>query len=188
MPRRASLALRVGSILAGTVIACPTLFGCTIRTSQPPPLASPLAGAAQPETATPGPPATAVSESERDWAAHAVAILQTVDQAVQEYHAATALPAGSAARQQLQAGAYAGLQQALDAYQALWPVTQQIDDASVRDQFVFVMGNVGGFLTPSPDLAGDPPTLGDRIARSLQNAISTDAAVQPKLERLAAVR
>jgi len=117
-----------------------------------------------------------------------VAILQTVDQGVQQYHAATALPAGSAARQQLQVSAYDAFQQALDAYQALWPVTQQINDSGVRDQFVYVMGNIGGFLTPSPDLAGDPPTLGDRIARSLQNAISTSAAVQPKLERLATVR
>jgi hypothetical protein len=132
--------------------------------------------------------ATAVSAGERDWAARAVAILQTVDQAVQDYHAATALAAGSPVRQQLQVKAYAELQQAVDAYQALWPVTQQINDAGVRDQFVFVMGNVGGFLTPSPDLAGDPPTLGDRIARSLQNAISTSAAVRPKLERLAAQR
>lgn len=139
-------------------------------------------------TGAPVSPAAPPTTSEEEWAKSALQILQTVDAAVQEYHEATALPAGSPRRRQLQDSAYAAFRRALAEHEALWPVTQQVNDAGLRDQFVFMMGNISGFLNPTPDLPADPPTIGDRIGRSLQNAISTGAAVRPKLERLAAQR
>lgn len=176
-----------GAVLA--LLSLGSLLGCSARGAGVPrggaQSATPRAGAAAgsaPETPA---PATA---DEQDWARRALAILQTVDTAVQEYHDATALPAGSLRRQQLQDSAFRDFHRAVADHEALWPVTQRIGDGGVRDQFVFIMGNVGGFLNPTPDLPADPPTLGDRIGRSLQNVVSTSAAVRPKLERLATGR
>lgn len=128
--------------------------------------------------------APAVPAAERQWAVQALQILDTVDAAVDQYHASTEVPARSAQARQLRQQAYDGFGQALVAHQQLLPQTQALEDAAVRDQFMFLMGNVGGFLNPTPDLVGDPPTLGDRIARSLQNAVSTGAALRPTLVRL----
>jgi hypothetical protein len=131
------------------------------------------------------PTATSVAAGDRQWAAQALQVLDTVDAGVTDYHAATQFPYGSAQRQQLSAKAYSEFQQAVSAHQALLPQTEQVKDAKDRDAFVYVLGNIGGFLTPTPDLPADPPSLGDRIARSLDNAILVSSALRPKLDKLA---
>jgi hypothetical protein len=130
-------------------------------------------------------PAAVVSADEQQWAVKALQILDTVNTAVSQYHASTDTPSTSVQSRQLRQQAYTGLQQAVTAYQDLLPATEAAKDATVRDQFMFVMGNVSGFLHPTPDLSGDPPTLGDRIARSLDNAIASSATVRPRLQQLA---
>jgi hypothetical protein len=111
--------------------------------------------------------------------------LDTVDAGVRDYHSATQYPIGSYQRLQLSQSAYARFQQAITAHEALLPATPLVTDTQDRDQYMFVLGNIGGFLAPTPDLPADPPTLGDRIGRSLDNAIAASAALRPKLERLA---
>ena len=122
---------------------------------------------------------------DKQWAAQALQVLNTVDAGVKDYHNATQYPAGSGQRQQLTLSAYSHFQQAVAAHELLLPVTRQVRDSQDRDQYMFVLGNVGGFLTPTPDLPADPPTLGDRIARSLDNAIAGSASLRPRLERIA---
>jgi hypothetical protein len=128
--------------------------------------------------------------SDQAWARKALQILDLVDLAVSHYHGATGYSPYAPEYQQLQQQAFAEFDQALAENDALWPATQRVKSAAVRDQFIFVMGNIGGFMHPTPDLPGDPagPTLGDRIARSLQNAVTTSAAVRPRLEQLASGR
>jgi hypothetical protein len=148
-----------------------------------PPIA-PAGGAAAP--ASPAPVSgRAFSALDKAWAVQALLVLDTVDAGVRDYHTATQYPMGSFQRQQLSQSAYAKFQQAVVAHQALLPMTRQVTDAQDRDQYMFVLGNIGGFLTPTPDLPADPPTLGDRIGRSLDNAIAASASVRPRLERLA---
>jgi hypothetical protein len=125
-----------------------------------------------------------VTPEERAWARQALIVLQTVDAGVDDYHRSTEFPVGSAQRRQLSQSAYARFSQAVGEHEALLPNTESIKDAPVRDQYMFAMGNIGGFLTPTGDLLGDPPTMGDRIARSLENAIAASAAVRPRLERI----
>jgi hypothetical protein len=112
-------------------------------------------------------------------------VLDTVDAGVRDYHNATQYQLGSPQRLQLSQSAYAKFQQAVAAHQALLPMTSQVVETQERDQFMFVLGNIGGFLTPTPDLPADTPTLGDRIGRSLDNAIAASAALRPKLKQLA---
>jgi hypothetical protein len=126
-----------------------------------------------------------VPAGERQWAAQALQILDTVNTGINQFHDSTAAPEGSSRAYALRQQAYATLAQAVDAYQQILPETEALQDTALRDQFMFLMGNVSGFLHPTPDLPGDPPTLGDRIGRSLQNAITTGAALRPKLQQLA---
>lgn len=145
-----------------------------------------IAASASPISLTASPSEVAAI-GDQQWAQQALQILNIVDAATADYHNATRYDPYTLDYQQLQQQAFAGFNQALAENGALWPATQRVKDASIRDQFIFVMGNIGGFMHPTPDLPGDPagPTLGDRIARSLQNAVSTSAAVRPKLQRLA---
>jgi hypothetical protein len=126
--------------------------------------------------------------SDQEWARCALAVLNLVNVGVKDYHAATALPRYSLRAQDLQQQAFQEFNEALTAHQSLWSATQQVHNTQLRDQYVFVLGNIGGFMNPTPDLPGDPngPTLGDRVARSLQNAITTTGILQPQLEKLAA--
>ena len=167
------------------------LAGCSFPRAVAPSTGAPSA-AAIPDAAAVPPTGTVLTPSgtprEKEWAQRALQILGTVDAAVQDYHQATAEPPGSARRRLLQDSAYIGFRKAVAEHDALWPVTQEIGDTGARDQFIFVLGNISGFLNPTPDLPGDLPTLGDRVARSLQNAIATGASLRPRLERLAAQR
>jgi len=138
-----------------------------------------------PSQASPASVAQAATAADRQWALDALRILNTVDASVKDYHTASELPYYSARALELRRSAYAGFQQAVAEHQLLLPATRQVKDIADRDQYMFVLGNVGGFLTPTPDLVGDKPTLGDRIARSLENAIAGSAALRLKLERLA---
>jgi hypothetical protein len=126
-----------------------------------------------------------VSALDKQWAVQALQVLDTFEAGVKDYHDATQFPQGSPQRQQLTRSAYSRFQQAAAAHELLLPVTRRVQDTQDRDQYMFVLGNVGGFLTPTPDLPADPPSLGDRISRSLDNAIAASSAVRPKLERLA---
>ncbi len=126
-----------------------------------------------------------VSADERRWAVQALQILNSVDTGVGQFHDSTAAPSGSARASVLRQQAYATLAQALGAYQQLLPETEALQDTALRDQFTFVMGNIGGFLNPTPDLPGDSPTLGDRVGRSLQNAIAVSARLRPQLQQAA---
>jgi hypothetical protein len=145
---------------------------------------TPVIGATAVNSA-PGASGRTISALDKSWAAQALLVLDTVDSGVRDYHTATQYPIGSIQRQQLSQSAYAKFQQAVAAHQSLLPMSRQVTDTQDRDQYMFILGNIGGFLTPTPDLPADPPTLGDRIGRSLDNAIAASAAVRPRLERLA---
>ncbi|HTE85055.1 MAG TPA: hypothetical protein VK821_09995 [Dehalococcoidia bacterium] len=167
------------------MVAALLLGGCGARQrgSRPPSsVISPVAGA--PEQAISPAAADGTPASDRQWAAQALRILDLIDAAVKDYHASSELPYNSVRALQLRQSAYAGFQQAVAAHQLLLPATREVKDAQDRDQYMFVVGNIGGFLTPTPDLPADRPTLGDRIARSLENAIAASAALRPRLERL----
>ena len=192
---------RIGGLLVILLVAC----ACSHPRGKPAAGTAPTPVAAASAEATPAPtsatstaPAASASPPSRTatgaaqagdevWARQALKILDTVDSAFSDYHNATTYAPYTLMYQQLQQQAFAGFGRALAENDALWPTTQRVKDAAVRDQYVFVMGNIGGFLHPTPDLPGDPagPTLGDRIARSLQNAVTTAALVRPKLQRLA---
>lgn len=138
------------------------------------------------------PPANCSSPqlTDQEWARCALQVLDQVDAAVAAYHSATTFASFTPQYRQLQSRAFTGFNQALDSGQALLPATRQVHDSADRDQFVFVLGNIGGFLHPTPDIPGDPggPTLGDRIGRSLDNTIKTSASLRPRLQVLATAR
>jgi hypothetical protein len=161
------------------------VLGLTACSSYVRPATPPAAVGGVAVTPSAAAPAQAVPPEERAWAKQALLVLAKIDQGVQDYHNATEFPPGAPRRLQLSQSAYGRFSEAVAEHQALLPVTENIRDASLRDPFMFVLGNIGGFLTPAPDLLGDPPTLGDRIARSLENAIATSASLRPKLERIA---
>jgi hypothetical protein len=172
-----------GRLLVAALAGCIVLLGaCSDRR----PGGSTIAGSESVTAApTPARVSSSVSADERRWATQALQILDTVSSGISQFHDSTAAPAGSAQAYTLRQQAYTTLGQALSAYQQLLPATESMPDTALRDQFTFLMGNVGGFLNPTPDLPGDPPTLGDRIGRSLQNAISTSASLRPKLQQVA---
>lgn len=180
---RRGLAVRLAFILALAAISL-VGSGCSLERADAARAAAPGARATS-AVATAGPTATI---RDVEWARRALRILDEGDAATADFHASTEYPMYSLQAQTLRQSAYARFSQALADYQALWPLTQRVSDSTTRDQFVFVFGNIGGFLHPNPDLPGDPggATLGDRIGRSLQNAVSTSALVRPRLQRLAA--
>jgi len=181
MPRHLDAA---GTYLVLSGVAAGALLLCACGERRPDTAAAPaptqIAAAQIPTKVSANVPA-----GERDWAVQALQILDTVNTGITQFHDSTAAPAGSRQASQLRQQAYGTFQQALTAYQQIVPNTEAMPDSPLRDQFMFVMGNVGGFLNPTPDLPGDPPTLGDRIGRSLDNSIATDAALRPKLQRVA---
>ena len=174
------------ALLASSCVGIPAHVVSRGDASSSQPAADGLTTPAQPLT----PSSADCGSSQLDdaaWARCALSVLGLVNTAVRDYHDATALPRQSLKAQTLRQQAFGEFNAALSANQSLWPATQQVHNGEVRDQFVFVLGNIGGFMNPTPDIPGDPngPTLGDRVARSLQNAVRTSAAVQPELQRLA---
>jgi hypothetical protein len=169
-------------LLLGVLAAASLLLASCSRGS---PISGTVSPTAQATASVPAGSVAGLPDEERQWAAQALRVLDTVNAGVEEFHASTAAPAGSSQSYQLRQTAYATLQQALNTYQQMLPATESLQDSALRDQFMFVMGNIGGFLNPTPDLPGDPPTLGDRIGRSLENAITASAALRPKLQKVA---